>query len=46
MVNNKVAFSNRMPRKDSNFLIWNLKENALAHGRSLSNKDIAFLFAA
>lgn len=35
MVNNKVAFSNRMPRKDSkffnfNFLIWNLKENALA----------------
>jgi|Laugrespbdmm15sd_2_1035082.scaffolds.fasta_scaffold23325_2 hypothetical protein len=32
MVNNKVAFTNRMPRKDSNFfhytfLIWNLKEN-------------------
>ena len=37
MVNDKVAFSNRMPRKDSkffnsNFLIWNLKENALAKG--------------
>ncbi len=35
MVNNKVAFTNRMPRKDSNFLhytflIWNLKENAPA----------------
>ena len=35
LLNNKVAFSNRMPRKDSkffnfNFLIWNLKENALA----------------
>ena len=38
MVNNKVAFTNRMPRKDSNFfnfnfLIWNLKENALARGQ-------------
>lgn len=40
LVNNKVAFSNRMPRKDSkffnsNFLIWNLKENTLAKGFSL-----------
>ena len=41
LVNNKVAFTNRMPRKDSNFLIWNLKENALAHGRSLSNLQAA-----
>lgn len=41
MVNNKVAFTNRMPRKDSkffnfNFLIWNLKENAVAHGAPFS----------
>ena len=47
MVNNKVAFTNRMPRKDSNFfhytfLIWNLKENALAHGQVANRKDALY----
>ena len=47
MVNNKVAFTNRMPRKDSNFfnfnfLIWNLKENALARGQVANRKDALY----
>ena len=47
MVNNKVAFTNRMPRKDSNFfnfnfLIWNLKENALARGQVVNRKDALY----
>ena len=47
MVNNKVAFTNRMPRKDSNFfnfnfLIWNLKENALACGQVANRKDALY----
>ena len=48
LVNNKVAFTNRMPRKDSNFfnlgfLIWNLKENTVAHGVTLPEE---LVFAA
>jgi hypothetical protein len=47
LVNNKVAFSNRMPRKDSkffnfNFLIWNLKENTVAHGQVANRKDALY----
>ena len=47
MFNNKVAFTNRMPRKDSNFfnfnfLIWNLKENALARGQVANRKDALY----
>ena len=46
MVNDKVAFTNRMPRKNSNFLIWNLliwnlKENTVAHGVTLP-KELVF----
>jgi len=47
MANDKVAFTNRMPRKDSNFfnfnfLIWNLKENALARGQVANRKDALY----